>query len=465
VLGLLILFAVVAFFVYRAAKPEEREKYFGMVTDRVAGLKAAVLAPRPEADAFRAALRARSRYLVVTPAIAALNAIVFAGILFGTSSAADPGTLLGWGASLGTQTTNGEWWRLLTSLFVHDSLFYLLVSIAVLVQLGAIVERVAGRAAFALVYILAGVIAGMVRLSAHPVDVLAGSTGALFGLYGLLVAIIACQLVFQRRAAPEERDAEPSGDPNAEPPADPSAEQPVDPVARIPYIAMKRLAIIVVLFIGYLLVSGRASNAEPAALVVGLAFGLGVLVSRSGEQQPSRSRIAIAAAVTAVIAVVYAVPLRNISDVKPEIARLIASERQSADAYQSSLDAYKKGRATGDAVAQLAERTFMPELHAADARLVAFANVPAEHRPLVADAREYIRLRYDSWRLRAAALRTNTVPRRDPNSPQDASWRLQAEKRFRSNLAASGKAEAAERAALEAFQQLASRPELTATDK
>jgi len=454
--GLLILFVVVAALAYRAAKPEEREKYLGIVRDRVMHLKAAVLAPRPAVDEFRAALRARSRFFVVAPAIAVLNAMVFVGIAFGAGAMSDPATLLGWGASLGTRTTNGEWWRLVTSLFVHDGLFYLLVSIAVLVQLGAILERLAGRLPVALVYILAGVTAGMVRLSAHPVEVLGGSTGAIFGLYGLLVATIACQLLAQRRVVSEE--------PNAEQPEAPDADQVGPPVVRIPYIVMKRLAIVIVLFIGYALVSGRASNAEPAALVIGLAFGL-ALVSRSGELQQTRARIGFATAGIAIFAVVYAIPLRNISDVKPEIAHLIATEHQNSETYQSSLDAFKKGRATGDAVAQLAERTFMPELHAADARLLAFANVPTEHRPLVADAREYIRLRYDSWRLRAAALRTNMVPRRDPNGPQDASWRLQAEKKFRSNLAAIGKAEAAERDAMEAFQQLTSRPELTSADK
>src|SRR5439155_25854293 len=111
-------------------------------------------------------------------------------------------------------------------------------------------------------------------------------------------------------------------------------------------------------------------------------------------------------------------------------------------------------RTTADAVAQLAERTFMPELHAADARLRALKNVPEPHQPLVAEAREYIQLRYDSWRLRAAAFRTNVVPRRDAKDPQDGSWRIHAEKKVRSNMAAIGNAEAAERTALAAFDRL-----------
>src|SRR5207237_5563244 len=142
--------------------------------------------PRPAIDEFRAALRARSPYIIVTPALAALNALVFAGLAFGAGAMADPDTLLGWGASIGPRTTNGEWWRLLTSLFVHNGLFYLLVSVGVLMQIGAILERVAGRLPFALVYVLAGISAGLVHLSSHSVDVAAGSTGAGLGLYGRL---------------------------------------------------------------------------------------------------------------------------------------------------------------------------------------------------------------------------------------------------------------------------------------
>jgi membrane associated rhomboid family serine protease len=410
-----------------------------MARDAVAQLRVAAMRPRPAVDEFRAALRARSPRIIVTPALAAINALVFVGLVFGAGAMADPATLLGWGASLGPRTTNGEWWRLLTSLFVHDGLFFLLISVGVVLQIGAILERVAGRLTFALVYVLAGISAGLIHLSSHPVDVAAGSTGAVFGLYGLLVATIGCQLLLHRRVV---EDAEPT-----------LVEETGPKDVRMPLVVMNRLAIVAALFIAYILASGRATGAEPAALGVGLVFGL-ALASRDGGKQPEIYRVAIAAGTVAAFATAYAIPLRQIADVKPEIARLIATEDQSAKTYQTALEAYKKGRTTADAIAQLAERTFMPELHAADARLLALKNVPEEHQPLVADAREYVRLRYDSWRLRAAAFRANLVPRRQANDAQDASWRLHVEKTFRSNMATIGNAEAAERTALAAFDRL-----------
>jgi hypothetical protein len=48
-------------------------------------------------------------------------------------------------------------------------------------------------------------------------------------------------------------------------------------------------------------------------------------------------------------------------------------------------------------------------LRQAHARLKAVNGVPAEHRPMVADAEEYFRLRDESWRLRADALRKSNM--------------------------------------------------------
>jgi hypothetical protein len=159
--------------------------------------------------------------------------------------------------------------------------------------------------------------------------------------------------------------------------------------------------------------------------------------------------------VAAVVVLASAITLRNIADIKPEIARVLAIEERTAAAYQSGSDAFRKGRLSADGLAQLAERTIVPELQAADARLKALTNVPPEHQPLVADAREYLRLRCAAWRAHAEALRkTRGMPERAPDGATDASWRLQAEARFRTNRTAMGSVESAERASLVAFQRV-----------
>src|SRR5216683_6644642 len=181
-------------------------------------LKVAAIEPGPEYESFREALRTRTKYALVTPAIVAVNVIVVGGMLFGSHAIGDPNTLVAWGASLGTRTTNGEWWRLVTSTFVHTGTLHLLVDVAVLIQLGAVLERLAGRLAFAGVYLSAGVFAGLVNLSSHPVAVTTSASGAIFGLYGLLFASLAWQLFRRRREdpAPDADESTESGVPGSE---------------------------------------------------------------------------------------------------------------------------------------------------------------------------------------------------------------------------------------------------------
>ena len=136
----------------------------------------------------------------------------------------------------------------------------------------------------------------------------------------------------------------------------------------------------------------------------------------------------------------------------------------TAGAYQAGVERFQKGRMTAEALAQLIDRTIVPQLEAADARLKSLHGVPPEHKPLVADAEEYLRLRSESWRLRAEGLRkAGKVPPRemakgavvaDASPTSDANWRLRAESQHRSNMATLGKAEGTERASLEALRKI-----------
>src|SRR5262249_49145996 len=153
----IILLLVIGAVAYRITKPEERARYFGLAIDFGRQLRAAANMPRPEVDRLRDALRARMPRVVVTPAVAAVDAIRVAGLLFGAGALGNPDTLLAWGASLGPRTTNGEWWRLLTSIFLHVGMLHLLIDLAILIQLGIVLERLVGAPMFAAVYLSAGV--------------------------------------------------------------------------------------------------------------------------------------------------------------------------------------------------------------------------------------------------------------------------------------------------------------------
>ncbi len=187
-MAFLVLLTVIAVLAYRGTTAEDRTRYLRMAVDAAKEIKTAAQKPRPEYEAFREALRARARYPLVTAALVGVNAAIFGFMLFGPTPISNPATLLDWGASIGPRTTNGEWWRLVTSTVLHTSMLHVLVNVAVLLQVGAMLERFLGRLTLAAVYLSAGVFGGLVNLSSHPVDVEIGTPAAVFGIYGLLIA-------------------------------------------------------------------------------------------------------------------------------------------------------------------------------------------------------------------------------------------------------------------------------------
>ncbi|MDT5016201.1 MAG: hypothetical protein QOD39_2361, partial [Mycobacterium sp.] len=209
-MAFIILLVVVGGLAYRMTSPEDRERYLRIALGVVRRLKLEAAESEPERE-LRESLRARTRHAFVAPALVAVNVLIFAGILFSAGAISDPDTLVAWGASLGPRTTNGEWWRLVASTFVHTGTLHLLVNMAVLLQIGVALERLVGRLAFTGVYLSAGAFVGLVNLSSRPLAVTAGASGAIFGLYGLLLAAAIWQLLQRRREHPplaEEDTAE-----------------------------------------------------------------------------------------------------------------------------------------------------------------------------------------------------------------------------------------------------------------
>ena len=459
----LFLLVIVALIAFRLTTGEDRKQ---LLRKALVVLREAVVIAREEyakLEPFRAALRRRTRYAIVAPALAVLCVMVFARMLFGAGALTDAVTLVSRGANFGPRTTNGEWWRLVTSTFLHTGFLRMVIEAAAIVQIGMLLERLAGRSTLAAVFVAAGVLSGLVNVSVYPMGITGGTEGAIFGLYGLLLASLVHSLRARRtvaaQPAPGEQEpwGESEGEGEGETEAQAQAEAEAAPaILVVPVTALIWLVPVTALFVlSVWMNDGFAFKADMAGFGVGLVAGL-VLTGGIAHQAPELRRVLATTGVTCVALVACAVPLRGIADIRPEISRIIALEDRTAGIYQAALQRVNKGAMTADALAQLIDRSIVPELEAADAHLMAIRGVPPEHRPLVADADEYLRLRSASWRLQAESWRSRVRARRgeaDGTLTSDAGWH-QAKAQFRADAATRGKAEGSERASLEAFRKL-----------
>jgi rhomboid protease GluP len=381
----LFFLSVVVGFVFYLMRPEERARALrvGMAAIRSALIaigyaKDAAIEDLRRPDPFRHALRARTPWAVVTPGLVVLNIAIFARMIFDEGPISEPRTLMAWGGNFGPSTTNGEWWRLVTALFIHAGLLQLFVDAVALVQIGLLLERLTGPFAFASVYLGTGMLVNLVNLSQHPVTVTVGSSGAVFGLYGLFLAQALWGLLHR------------------------------SPVT-IPLRALKRLAVPALVFVLYTMATNRLGSPAIVGLATGCVSGL-LLVKGVNERKPTVRQVTIAAAAILVVTAVSAVLLRGMTDARPEIVRLVAVEERIAALYQKAVGQFRNGRMSANELARLIDQTIMPELQAVRTRVTALNRVPPEQQTLVAGAQEYLRLRDESWRLRSEGLHKSNLP-------------------------------------------------------
>ena len=130
---ILLVILVLGGYALYSMSPEERTRLKERLVATAWRARDEAARRHAEPEPFRDALRERTPWPLVMPALVAVNVIVFLMMGWGST---EPETLVGWGASFGPRTTNGEWWRLVASMFVHTGMFQLLVNCAALVQLG-----------------------------------------------------------------------------------------------------------------------------------------------------------------------------------------------------------------------------------------------------------------------------------------------------------------------------------------
>jgi membrane associated rhomboid family serine protease len=140
---------------------------------------------------------------LITYIIIAINFLVFLGVallafsngigsayLVGTNDPAAGQQLFILLAKCGMQDPTlilqgGQYWRILTAMFLHESLIHIALNMLSLFFIGRVVEILYGSWRYLLIYFIGGIGAGLTALFIAPTDVV-GASGAIFAVFGAL---------------------------------------------------------------------------------------------------------------------------------------------------------------------------------------------------------------------------------------------------------------------------------------
>ena len=127
-----------------------------------------------------------------TVALVALNVLVYLVTVYQGGGVGRPGgELFREGALIGAAiSVDGDWYRLVSAMFLHGSLLHLAFNMFALYWLGTVVEQALGSLRFVLVYFAAG-LAGSAGalLFTDPFTPTVGASGAIYGILGALLVL------------------------------------------------------------------------------------------------------------------------------------------------------------------------------------------------------------------------------------------------------------------------------------
>ncbi len=113
--------------------------------------------------------------------------MAFSGVHLLTPETAD---IINWGGNMRLVTREGEWWRLLSSCFIHIGIVHLAVNMYGLLFIGALTERKIGPLRVLTVYFFGGLMASCASFAWNENVVSAGASGAIFALFGTFLALL-----------------------------------------------------------------------------------------------------------------------------------------------------------------------------------------------------------------------------------------------------------------------------------
>jgi membrane associated rhomboid family serine protease len=175
----------------RRAPPDERPK----IASRLAWLAKET---GHDFTARREFNRSRGAYATYTPIVSwvliganvgvfALDAIL--GGMAGLGLMSGGGPLLEAGFVSADAVAAGEWWRILTSAFLHLGILHLAFNMWALYLFGPLLEQLYGHIEYLAIYLLCAAGGSVLTILVAPQQAAVGASGAIFGLLGLAFAV------------------------------------------------------------------------------------------------------------------------------------------------------------------------------------------------------------------------------------------------------------------------------------
>jgi rhomboid protease GluP len=121
-----------------------------------------------------------------------INILVFLLMIFSGVHIISPNgmELLEWGANRRSETTGGDWWRLVSSMFLHGGFMHLFLNIYGLVIAALFVEPIFGRTKYFILYFVSGICGSLASIYWYENTISVGASGAIFGLYGAILGLL-----------------------------------------------------------------------------------------------------------------------------------------------------------------------------------------------------------------------------------------------------------------------------------
>jgi len=125
---------------------------------------------------------------VTTLLLVSIGIVFLAEMFLGGST--DERVLLTLGANVPPLVMEGQYWRLVASMFLHIGFVHLAVNGWALYQLGSLFEILLGSGRLLLAYFVSGIAGSIASVMFSRAELSAGASGAIFGLLGALIAFL-----------------------------------------------------------------------------------------------------------------------------------------------------------------------------------------------------------------------------------------------------------------------------------